>query len=122
VIAARSTGGEIVTYPIVETQQQEQVCRVLVPADIDSAVTAEIEAIAHTLLDNLQAVGVLVLSYFSPVGSVLVKKLHPHPQFRLASMLVKHLSLSSTYERVCDLPLGNPALNCGGAVMVNPLL
>jgi len=37
VIAARSTGGEIVTYPIVETQQQEQVCRrVLVPADIDS--------------------------------------------------------------------------------------
>jgi len=49
VIAARSTGGEIVTYPIVETQQQEQVCRrVLVPADIDSAVTAEIEAIAHT--------------------------------------------------------------------------
>jgi len=26
-IAARSASGEIVTYPIVETQQEEQVCR-----------------------------------------------------------------------------------------------
>ena len=41
VIAARSGSGEVVTYPIVETQQEEQICRrVLVPADISSSAIA----------------------------------------------------------------------------------
>ena len=40
VIAARFSAGEIVTYPIVETQQEEQVCRrVFAPADIARSKT-----------------------------------------------------------------------------------
>lgn len=125
VIAARSTGGEIVTYPIVETQQQEQVCRrVLVPADIASAVTAEIEAIAHTLLDNLQAVGVFGIELFlTPAGSVLVNEIAPrtHNSGHFSLDACETSQFEQHLRAVCDLPLGNPALNCGGAVMVNLL-
>jgi len=125
VIAARSSAGEIVTYPIVETQQQDQVCRrVLVPADISPDVAAEIEAIAHTLLESLQAVGVFGIELFlTSDGKVLVNEIAPRTHnsghFTLdaceVSQFEQHL------RAVCDLPLGNSALRCDRAVMVNLL-
>src|SRR5919202_2436121 len=56
VMAARSVAGDVVVYPVVETQQEEQVCRrVIVPTQISPEIVEEIEAIAQTLLHNLQA-------------------------------------------------------------------
>lgn len=125
VIAARSVSGEIVIYPVVETQQEEQVCRrVLVPADISPAVAAEVDAIAHTLLDSLQAVGVFGIELFlTNTGKVLVNEVSPRTHnsghFTLdacdTSQFEQHL------RAVSGLPLGNPSLRCGGAVMVNLL-
>lgn len=125
VIAARSSGGEIVTYPIVETQQEEQVCRrVLVPAHISSAVAAEIQAIAHTLLSSLQAVGVFGIELFlTPDGRVLVNEIAPrtHNSGHFTLDACEISQFEQHLRAVCDLPLGNPALCCGGAVMVNLL-
>ena len=125
VIAARSAGGEIVTYPIVETQQEQQVCRrVLVPADISPGVAAEIEAIAHTLLDSLQAVGVFGIELFlTTSGSVLVNEIAPrtHNSGHFTLDACETSQFEQQLRVVCDLPLGNPALKCDGAVMVNLL-
>lgn len=125
VIAARSPAGEIVTYPVVETQQEEQVCRrVFAPADISPKVAAEIEAIAHTLLNSLQAVGIFGIELFlTSDHKVLVNEIAPRTHNS------GHFSLdacaTSQFEQhlraVCDLPLGNSALVSGGAVMVNLL-
>lgn len=125
VIAARSSSGEVVTYPVVETQQVQQVCRrVIVPADISSEVAAEIEAIAHTLLTNLQAVGVFGIELFlTRDGKVLINEIAPRTHnsghFTLdacaTSQFEQHL------RAVCDLPLGNTALLSPKAVMVNLL-
>ncbi|MFB2974349.1 5-(carboxyamino)imidazole ribonucleotide synthase [Aerosakkonema sp. BLCC-F183] len=125
VIAARSHTGEVAVYPVVETQQEEQVCRrVLVPADIDSAVSAQIEAIAHTLLNSLQAVGIFGIELFlTATGKVLVNEIAPRTHNS------GHFSLDACYtsqfeqhlRAVCDLPLGNPALKCDAAIMVNLL-
>lgn len=124
VIAARSAAGEIVTYPIVETQQEEQVCRrVLVPSDISSAVAAEIQAIAHTLLNSLQAVGVFGIELFlTPDGKVLVNEIAPrtHNSGHFTLDACETSQFEQHLRAVCDLPLG-PALCCGGAVMVNLL-
>ncbi len=125
VIAARSSAGEIVIYPIVETQQQDQVCRrVLVPADISPNVAAEIEAIAHTLLESLQAVGVFGIELFlTSDGKVLVNEIAPRTHnsghFTLDACEVSQFE--QQLRAVCDLPLGNSALRCDGAVMVNLL-
>lgn len=125
VIAARSAAGEIVTYPIVETQQEEQVCRrAIVPADISSAVVAEIQAIAHTLLNSLQAVGIFGIELFlTPDGKVLVNEIAPrtHNSGHFTLDACETSQFEQHLRAVCDLPLGNPALCCGGAVMVNLL-
>ncbi|MBV8882961.1 MAG: 5-(carboxyamino)imidazole ribonucleotide synthase [Chroococcidiopsidaceae cyanobacterium CP_BM_RX_35] len=125
VVAARSTAGEVVTFPVVETQQEEQVCRrVLVPADITNTITVEIEAIAHTLLQGLQAVGVFGIELFLTAnGSVLVNEISPrtHNSGHFTIDACETSQFEQHLRAVCDLPLGNPALRCGGAVMVNLL-
>lgn len=125
VIAARSCTGEIVTYPVVETQQQEQVCRrVLVPANVSLDVATQVAAIAHTLLDSLQAVGVFGIELFlTTEGKVLVNEIAPRTHnsghFTLDACEVSQFE--QQLRAVCHLPLGNPALQCDGAVMINLL-
>lgn len=125
IIAARSAGGELRTYPIVETQQVDQVCRrVIAPADLTSALSSQITAIAHTLLESLQAVGLFGIELFlTPTGQVLVNEIAPRTHnsghFTLdacaTSQFEQHL------RAVCGLPLGSTALESQGAVMVNLL-
>ncbi|ABA23907.1 5-(carboxyamino)imidazole ribonucleotide synthase [Trichormus variabilis ATCC 29413] len=125
VIAARSVDGEIVIYPVVETQQEQQVCRrVIAPAHITPNQAAAAEAIASTLLNSLEVVGVFGIELFLTAdGRVLVNEIAPRTHNS------GHFSLdacaTSQFEQhlraVCGLPLGNPSLQCAGAVMVNLL-
>ncbi|MEH2179269.1 5-(carboxyamino)imidazole ribonucleotide synthase [Nostoc sp.] len=125
IIVARSVEGEIATYPVVETQQEEQVCRrVIAPAETTPNQIEEIQAIAHTLLNSLEVVGILGIELFLRTdGKVLVNEIAPRTHNS------GHFSLdaceSSQFEQhlraVCGLPLGNPALQCASAVMVNLL-
>ena len=125
VIAARSVTGEIAIYPIVETQQQEQVCRrVFAPADLSAELVRDIEAIARTFLESLQAVGIFGIELFlTSEGKVLVNEIAPRTHnsghFTLdaceVSQFEQHL------RAICGLPLGNPTLHSAGALMVNLL-
>ncbi len=125
VIAARSVEGEVVTYPVVETQQEQQVCRrVIAPADITLNQAAEIEAIAHTLLNSLQAVGVFGIELFlTNDGKVLVNEIAPrtHNSGHFSLDACQTSQFEQHLRAVCGLPLGNPALQCASAVMVNLL-
>ncbi|MEA5559494.1 5-(carboxyamino)imidazole ribonucleotide synthase [Nodularia spumigena] len=125
IIAVRSVEGEVVTYPVVETQQEEQVCRrVIAPADITPNQAAEIEAIAHTLLNNLQVVGVFGIELFlTPDGKVLVNEIAPrtHNSGHFSLDACETSQFEQHLRAVCGLPLGNPALHCASAVMVNLL-
>ncbi|AKG22078.1 5-(carboxyamino)imidazole ribonucleotide synthase [Calothrix sp. 336/3] len=125
IIAARSVNGEIITYPVVETQQQEQVCRrVIAPADVTPEIAREITEIAGILLDKLEFVGVLGIELFlTAEGKVLVNEIAPRTHNS------GHFSLdgchTSQFEQqlraVSGLSLGNPGLTFPGAVMVNLL-
>ncbi|NJP09173.1 MAG: 5-(carboxyamino)imidazole ribonucleotide synthase [Leptolyngbyaceae cyanobacterium RU_5_1] len=125
VIAARAVDGTITVYPIVETQQENQVCRrVIAPAQLSQSVMEQVEAIAHTLLTGLQAIGLFGIELFlTPNGTVLVNEIAPRTHnsghFTLdacpTSQFEQHL------RAVCGLPLGSPAMQSAGAVMVNLL-
>ncbi|MBW4664042.1 MAG: 5-(carboxyamino)imidazole ribonucleotide synthase [Chroococcus sp. CMT-3BRIN-NPC107] len=125
IIAARSPNGEIVTYPVVETQQKNQVCHsVIAPADIGTEVAAQIGEIADKLLSSLQAVGIFGIELFLKSDrQVLVNEVAPRTHnsghFTLdaceCSQFEQHL------RAICDLPLGNTALRAPAAVMVNLL-
>ncbi|QSJ17921.1 5-(carboxyamino)imidazole ribonucleotide synthase [Nostoc sp. UHCC 0702] len=125
IIAARSLDGEVVTYPVVETQQEQQVCRrVLAPADITENQAAQIKAIAHTLLNSLEVVGIFGIELFLTAdGQVLVNEIAPrtHNSGHFSLDACKTSQFEQHLRAVCGLTLGDPALHCASAVMVNLL-
>jgi 5-(carboxyamino)imidazole ribonucleotide synthase len=125
VIAARSIDGEVVIYPVVETQQEQQVCRrAIVPADISPEVTTKIENIAKTLLSSLDAVGVFGIELFLTVDdNVLINEVAPrtHNSGHFSIDACETSQFEQHLRAVCGLPLGSTALKSPGAVMVNLL-
>lgn len=124
VIVARAVNGDVVTFPIVETQQENQVCRrVIAPAQISESVAQEIEAIAHTLMSSLQAVGVFGIELFLTGDQLLVNEIAPrtHNSGHFTIDACATSQFEQHLRAVCDLPLGNSALTCSGAVMINLL-
>jgi 5-(carboxyamino)imidazole ribonucleotide synthase len=125
VIVARSSTGEIAVYPIVETQQKQQVCHlVLVPLSLSPTLVQEIETIAQTLMHSLQAVGVFGIELFlTSEGNVLVNEIAPrvHNSGHFTLDACKTSQFEQHLRAVCGLPLGDPALIAKGAVMVNLL-
>lgn len=125
VIAARSVDGEVIIYPVVETQQEQQVCRrVIAPADITPEQAAAASAIAHTLLNSLEVVGVFGIELFLTAdGRVLVNEIAPrtHNSGHFSLDACETSQFEQHLRAVCGLSLGNPALHCAGAVMVNLL-
>ena len=125
VIAARSAEGEITVYPVVETQQEEQVCRrVIAPAAVSSEVVSQVNAIARILLQQLQAVGVFAIELFlTREGKVLVNEIAPrtHNSGHYTLDACKTSQFEMQLRTVAGLPLSSPALISTGAVMVNLL-
>ncbi len=123
VMAARSLTGEIIIYPVVETQQVDQVCRRVLVTPQDLAIVEQVEAIARTLLNSLNFVGIMGIEFFLVKDKVWVNETAPRTHNS------GHYSLdacvTSQFEQqlraVCGMPLGDPALQCAGAVMVNLL-
>ncbi|WP_421654785.1 5-(carboxyamino)imidazole ribonucleotide synthase [Leptothermofonsia sp. ETS-13] len=124
-IAARSVNGDISIYPIVETQQEQQVCRrVFAPAEISPAVRGQINAIARTLLNHLQVVGVFGIELFlTQDGHVLVNEIAPrvHNSGHFTLDACETSQFEQHLRAVCGLSLGSPAMKAPAAVMVNLL-
>ncbi|MEG3897370.1 MULTISPECIES: 5-(carboxyamino)imidazole ribonucleotide synthase [unclassified Microcoleus] len=124
-IAARSASGEIAIYPIVETQQENQVCRLAIaPAQISLEVKAEACAIVRTLLNSLESVGVFGIELFLTADNkLLVNEIAPrtHNSGHFTIDACETSQFEQHLRAVCQLPLGNCDLNSAGAVMVNLL-
>jgi 5-(carboxyamino)imidazole ribonucleotide synthase len=125
VIAARGVTGETVTYPILETQQEEQVCRrVFTLGDLPASITEVCDSIACKLLVSLDAIGLLAIELFAtPDGKVLVNEIAPrtHNSGHLTIEACATSQFSQIIRAVAGLPLGSTELTCAGAVMVNLL-
>ena len=125
VIAVRSLGGEVLTYPVVETHQPDQICRwALAPVDLSEATQTQIESIATTLLPALDAVGVFGIELFlTSTGQVLVNEIAPRTHN--SGHLTLDACVTSQFEQhlraICGLPMGTTHLKQPGAVMVNLL-
>lgn len=125
VIATRSSQGELALYPIVETQQEQQVChRVIVPAQLAPKVATQIEAIAHRLLESLRAVGVFGIELFlTSAKEVLVNEIAPrtHNSGHFSLDACQTSQFEQHLRAISGRSLGNPSLQTPGAVMVNLL-
>ncbi|MBF2080624.1 MAG: 5-(carboxyamino)imidazole ribonucleotide synthase [Synechococcales cyanobacterium T60_A2020_003] len=125
VMVARSPSGDIAVYPVVESQQIDQVCRrALVTGELDGTVTEKVEAIARTLVESLNFVGVLGIELFLTAnGTVLINEVAPRTHN--SGHYTLDACVTSQFEQqlraVSGHPLGSPDLTVPGAVMVNLL-
>jgi len=125
VMVARNAAGEIVVYPVVETYQENQVCRwVNVPAVISEAVKQEIVQIARTLVDKLQVVGIFGIELFlTAQDRILVNEIAPRTHnsghYTLDACDISQFEMQ--LRAVADLAIATPQLKTTGAVMVNLL-
>ncbi len=124
VIAARGVTGEVKVYPVVETQQENQVCRRVFVPDENLELVKEIEAIAQTLLKSLEVVGVFGIEMFiTKDKKILINEIAPrtHNSGHYTLDACETSQFEQHLRAVCGLPLGSTALKSRGAVMVNLL-
>jgi 5-(carboxyamino)imidazole ribonucleotide synthase len=125
IIAARGVTGEIGIYPLLETQQENSVCRrVFTLGNVSENIASTCEAIANKLLASLDAVGIFAIELFVTAdGKILVNEIAPrtHNSGHLTIEACATSQFTQILRAVSGLPLGSTALTCGSAVMVNLL-
>ena len=125
VMAARTASGEVAAYPVVETEQIDQVCRrVIAPARVEAVVVEEVQAIAATLITDLNFVGVLGIEFFLTAhGKITINEVAPRTHN--SGHYTLDACVTSQFEQqlraVSNRPLGSTDLTSPGAVMINLL-
>ncbi len=122
VMVARSTGGELAVYPVVETVQRDAMCReVHAPAPIPDHSTETAMRMATDIATQIGLVGVMAVELFMTPDGLLVNELalRPHNSGHysiegcVTSQFEQHL------RAVLDLPLGETSLTAPSVVTVN---
>lgn len=124
-MAARGVDGELAFYPLVETQQVDQVCRrVIAPGPVTSDLTTQAQAMAQTLLEALDFVGILGIEFFLTADDqLLINEIAPrtHNSGHYTIEACHTSQFAQHLRAIMGRGLGNPELNCAAAVMVNLL-
>ena len=123
IVVARSPSGAVAAHALVDTLQQDGMCReVVVPARVDAAVTQQASELAVALAERTGLEGLMAVELFlARDGRLLINELalrahntgHLHTEAAGTSQFEQHL------RAVLDLPLGDAAPAVPAAAMVN---
>ena len=122
VLVARSTSGETRTYPVVDNLHEGGILLATrVPADLAPAAARGAAALARSVIDALDLVGVACVELFRMAdGSLFVNEVAPRPHN--SGHYTLDASATSQFEQqvraLCGLPLGDARL-LSPAVMLN---
>lgn len=123
VVLARSEGGDVAVFPVVENRHANGILDMsIAPARIAAPLAAEAMAIATRLAEELRYVGVLALELFVVGGRLYVNEIAPRPH-NSGHYTIDACRTSQFEQQVrvlCGLPLGDPSQH-SPAVMVNLL-
>ena len=125
IIAGRNSSGEIAVYPVTETYQKNQVCHwTITPADVSGDVAEKVRAIASTILEKLNVIGVFGIEFFlTKDNRVLVNEIAPrtHNSGHYTLDGCETSQFAMQLQAVTGMSLGSTALKSSGALMVNLL-
>ena len=125
VVVARSTKGEIKTYPVVETIHKNNICHIVkAPASIDEAIKQKAESLAIRTMEQLQGAGVFAIEMFlTKNGDVIINEIAP--RVHNSGHFTIEACVTSQFEQhiraVTGLPLGETNMILPAAVMINIL-
>lgn len=126
VIVSRNASGEVAAYPAVEMvfhPEANLVEYLFSPAQIESEIAEQAEAIARKVITSLNMIGLLAVEMFvTKEGEVLVNEVAPRPHNSGHQTIEGNIT--SQYEQhlraILNLPMGSTALRAPSA-MVNLL-
>lgn len=123
---ARRPSGETVLYPVVESRQQDGICKeVVAPApDLAVGLGHQAQQIALTIAEQLDVTGMLAVELFETAdGRVLVNELamRPHNTGHWTIEGADTSQFENHLRAVLDLPLGPTQPRDAWAAMVNIL-
>jgi len=125
ILVARSPHGQGAAYPVVETVQQDGICReVIAPApELPLMVANDAQRLGLEIARELGVVGLLAVELFETSDGLIVNELAMRPHN--SGHWTIEGSVTSQFEQhlraVLDLPLGSPGLASRWSVMVNIL-
>jgi 5-(carboxyamino)imidazole ribonucleotide synthase len=125
VIITRSTGGEAVVYPVVETVQHHHICHVVkAPAQVPARIAAGASEVAARAVAAVGGVGTFGVEMFlGRDGVVTVNELAPrvHNSGHFTIEACACSQFENHVRAVLGWPLGSPQMRTPTAVMVNLL-
>lgn len=124
VMVARSQTGAIATFPVVQTYQQDQVCRwVVAPAAVSESLQTAVAEMARQLVEAVDYVGVAGLELFQQGDRLWVNEIAPrtHNSGHYSLDACQTSQFEQQLRAIADLPLGSTELQWPGALMVNLL-
>jgi 5-(carboxyamino)imidazole ribonucleotide synthase len=125
ILVARSPSGQGAAYPVVQTVQQDGVCReVLAPAPgLAPGLAARAQRLGLAIAAELGVTGLLAVELFQTAAGLLVNELamRPHNSGHWTIEGARTSQFEQHLRAVLDLPLGAPSLAAPRAVMVNVL-
>ncbi|MCC0179494.1 5-(carboxyamino)imidazole ribonucleotide synthase [Waterburya agarophytonicola K14] len=125
IIAARNELGAIAVYPVTETFQKNQVCHwTITPADVTEEVETKVKAIARTIMEKLNVIGVFGIEFFlTKDNRVLVNEIAPRTHnsghYTLDGCHTSQFAMQ--LQAVTGMSLGSTELKSAGALIVNLL-
>ncbi|MGH8070485.1 MAG: 5-(carboxyamino)imidazole ribonucleotide synthase [Candidatus Entotheonellia bacterium] len=111
VVAARGSDGAFAHYGVIENAHRHHILDIsIAPAVVSPKIAQEAVAIARSILETLDVVGVLCVEFFlTRDGKLLVNELAPRPHN--SGHLTVDACVTSQFEQqlraVCRLPLGS---------------
>jgi 5-(carboxyamino)imidazole ribonucleotide synthase len=124
-LVARSPAKQGAAYPVVQTVQQDGICReVLAPAPgLAPGRAAEAQHLALRLATELDVTGLLAVELFETADGLLVNELamRPHNSGHWTIDGSRTSQFEQHLRAVLNLPLGDPSPTAPAAVMVNVL-
>jgi 5-(carboxyamino)imidazole ribonucleotide synthase len=125
VAVARRPGGEQVAWPVTQTVQRDGICvELVVPAPLAADVAAEARALAASVVDHVDGVGVVAVELFLTTdGRVLINELalRPHNSMHWTIEGARTSQFQNHIRAVLDLPLGSAELTAPAVATVNVL-
>jgi len=125
VMVVRDAHGRTVAYPVVETVQEDYVCRLVrAPATVSDAIAEAARDVASRAITAIEGVGVFGVELFlGRDGRVSVNEIAPRPHN--SGHYTIDACVTSQFENhlraVVGLPLGPATMTAPAAVMVNLL-
>jgi len=125
VVTARRPGGEHVTYPVVETVQQDgQLVELVQPARIAPDVADRAVALGTRVAEVVEGVGIVAVELFVGAdGAITINELalRPHNSGHATIEAATTSQFHNHLRAVLDWPLGDTSLRAPAAALVNLL-